>query len=68
MFQSGVIRKMVMKAINQHINNAEKRYEEGCGSIDEKHFRLLHELETKRESDKLMLAGELVKDIVGKVL
>lgn len=57
MFKTNTIRSRVMKAINNHIDNAEKEYVAECEVIDR-----------KAEESKVVLADKMVESIIGKIL
>lgn len=57
MFKSNTIRSRVMKAINAKIDSAEKEYETKCDEIDQ-----------KAKDDKVVLADQMVEEILGKIL
>lgn len=54
---SPTIRSRVMKAIDAHIDNAEKEYETQCVEIDK-----------QAEDSKVLLADTMVKNIINKII
>lgn len=57
MFTQNPIKSRVMKAINTHINNAEKQYKEEC-----------LEIERQAEEKKTQLADTMVDTILKKII
>jgi hypothetical protein len=63
-----IVRKSVMKVVDNRIKEGEKKLEEGCRNIDEEHFRNVVALEATRERNKQRLLDGIVSDILTKNL
>jgi hypothetical protein len=61
-----IVRKAVMKVVENRIKEGEKKFEEGCRNIDEKHVSAVAALEAAREGNKRQLLDGIVSDILPK--
>jgi hypothetical protein len=68
MFSKNIVRKTVMKVVDNLIKEGEKKFADGCKNIDENYLQELAALDMKRDSDKQKLLDSIVGDIAPKVL
>ena len=68
MFKSGVIRNRVMQVLNDHIDAAEREYEQETERLDDALIESLREVHEKHQQNKSALLEKIVSGIVAKFI
>lgn len=67
-FKRKVIHQRVMGVVKERIATAQQKFDDGLDELEQEHEKALDQLEEKRKASEEVLADDLVKGIIGKIL